>query len=124
MIVSYLPDHEKHPLWTEIRKLIALGVKDGIATVEPGEHVWIAFEGTTLFAAGTVILDGDAAQLLAVGGFEHKRWLNEALEVAASWARSAGAKRMVMVGRKGWARAFAGWNVTPGKPEWTYEKVL
>jgi hypothetical protein len=126
VIVSYLPEPTKHPLWNDILRLIERGTDEGVSPLEDNELVWIAFEGQTLFAAGTIaLIDGDA-WLLAVGGFEHRRWLETALEVAANWARDCGSKRLRMRGRRGWARSFRalGWDCSQEGDKWLYTKEL
>lgn len=126
MIVAYLPEPHKHPLWNDIERLIRQGTDEDANVLDENELVWIAFEGTTLFAAGTIALIRDEAWLLAVGGFEHKRWLEQALGVATNWAKDCGAKRLRMRGRKGWARAFRGlgWGASQDGENWHYEKRL
>lgn len=126
MIVAYLPEPHKHPLWNDIERLLRSGTDEGINVLDDGEIVWIAFEDQTLFAAGTVVLVGDEAWLLAVGGFEHRRWLETALNVATNWATDCGAKALRMRGRRGWGRAFRalGWDCSQDGDKWLYEKVI
>jgi hypothetical protein len=126
VIVAYLPEPHKHPLWNDIQRLIQLGTDPGVPIIEDNELVWIAFEERTLFAAGTIALKSDGAWLLAVGGYEHKRWLRQALDVAASWARDCGAGKLLMRGRRGWARALvrAGWDASREGDNWLYSKDL
>ena len=126
MIVSYLPEPLNHPLWNDIERLIRQGTEEGANVLDDNELVWIAFDGPTLFAAGTIALIDDVAWLLAVGGFEHRRWLETALGVATNWARDCGAKVLRMRGRKGWARAFRGlgWDCSQDGKDWLYEKAI
>lgn len=127
MIVSYLPEPHKHVLWNEIQRLLRAGTDPDANILDENELVWIAFEGNTLFAAGTIALKSDGAWLLAVGGYEHKRWLEAALDVAASWARDCGASSLRMCGRKGWSRIFRelGWRVRPSDDgRFFYEREL
>lgn len=126
MIISYLPEPTRHRLWNDIERLLRSGTDEGINVLDDSEIVWIAFEDQTLFAAGTVVLVGDEVWLLAVGGFEYRRWLRQALEVAASWARDCGAKALRMRGRRGWERAFRalGWDCSQDGENWLYEKAI
>lgn len=67
--------------------------------------MWIAFEGPTVFAAATTILwDDGEAELRLAGGCRHKEWVRPLDETVSAWAKSAGADRLTMRGRKGWAR--------------------
>ena len=126
MNVAYLPEPDKHPLWNDIQRLLRAGTDEDANILDDNELVWIAFEGPTLFAAGTIALIGEDAWLLAVGGFEHRRWLAKALDVAAMWARDCGAKVLRMRGRKGWLRAFRslGWVAHRDGDRWHYSKEL
>lgn len=115
MIVSYLPEPEQHPLWPAIRELLRPAAEYGeIPVFGDGECLWVAFEGTTVFAAGTTLLwDDGEAEIRLCGGTRHREWVGEALELVEKWARSAGAHRLTMRGRLGWKRyvcAF-GWGL-------------
>jgi hypothetical protein len=129
LIVSYLPEPEKHPLWPGIQELLKPAAEYGeIPVFGDGECLWIAFDGPTVFAAGTTLLWNDGeAEIRLCGGVRHREWVREALSLVEQWARSAGASRLTMRGRKGWARyvrAF-GWGlrgIEDGKQ--LYEKVL
>jgi len=114
LIVSYLPEPEKHPLWNDIQRLLDPGKKFGPVDPED-ELVWIAYDGSTLFGAGTTILYQDSAEIRLCGGFRHREWVNEAERLVTLWARTCGARKMTMKGRKGWARYFSGlgWGVSP-----------
>jgi hypothetical protein len=85
-----------------------------VPVLDPNELVWIAYDGPTLFGAGTTVLmlDGEA-RIIACGGFDHKRWIKQAEAVVSAWARDCGARTLTMRGRMGWARYFrAGWAVS------------
>jgi hypothetical protein len=87
--------------------------------LEPLELVWIAFEGTVLFGAGTTALHKDGvAEIIGCGGHKHGLWVEQAEGVVSAWARSCGASKLTMRGRFGWARYFRelGWDVL-GKEE-------
>lgn len=126
MQVSYLPDPENHPLWDEIRALLQPATI-GSPAYEPGELVWIAFDGPVMFGAGTTALFGDVAEIRACGGHLHKEWVEQAEAAVSAWARQH-ATKLTMRGRKGWARylrAF-GWALL-GEDEdglTIFEKVL
>ena len=129
MQVSYLPDPEHHPLWNEIRALLKPAADFGeIPIRDSDEFVWIAFEGTALFAAGTTLLwDDGEAEIRLCGGHRHKDWVHEALALVEAWARRCDAKRLTMRGRKGWGRYVRpfGWvslGIEDGRT--LYEKAL
>lgn len=106
MQVSYLPDPEQHPLWPDIRELLRPAAEYGeIPIRDSDEFVWIAFEGPTVFAAGTTLLWNDGeAEIRLCGGARHRDWVREALDAVEAWARSCGASRLTMRGREGWGR--------------------
>jgi len=127
MLVSYLPDPEKHPLWPEIEKLLEPAAKyGGIPVRDDDEFVWIAFEGTVLFGAGTTLLwDDGEAEIRLCGGARHKEWVRQALSVVEAWARQCKARKLTMRGRKGWARYLDWTNLGKDHDGLTiYEKEL
>jgi hypothetical protein len=128
MQVNYLPDPEQHPLWPQIRALLEPAAKFGDVAVEcPNQVIWIAHEDGTVYAAATTVLYQDEAELRLAGGYRHRDWAPQLSETVSGWAKSAGAKKLTMKGRRGWARyaRVCGW-VTLGKKEngMIYEKVL
>lgn len=127
MIVSYLPDPERHPLWPAIRELLKPAVLDDSDVLEPGELVWIAFDGPTIFGAGTTAqIDDTTAAILTVGGTRHREWVEQAEAAVSAWARANGATKLIMRGRRGWARYFRafGWVASQSDGRWIYEKDL
>ena len=126
MIVSYLPEPEKHPLWEDIKVLLEPAT-EGAPTPE-GELVWIIYDGPVLYAAATTVLcDDGTARLRLAGGYRHKLWAEQLSEVVSAWARDCGATRLTGRGRKGWARyarAF-GWDALDEEDgRLNFEKVL
>ena len=124
LVVSYLPEPESHPLWNGIKELLRPANGE-----IPGEDelVWIAFDGPTLFGAGTTVLyDSGEASILACGGFQHRKWVAQAERLVSAWARDCGATKLTMRGRRGWARYFRalGWDASKIGDEWIYEKEL
>jgi hypothetical protein len=92
-----------------------------------GECLWVAFDGQTIFGAATTILwDDGEAQLILAAGTRHREWVGELDATITQWARSAGARKLTMRGRKGWARYASrfGWVVLgPDTDGWLrYEK--
>jgi len=85
----------------------------GIDTYEPGDWVWIIYDGPILYgAAVTRLLPGDEAELRLAGGSRSMKWAELLDGVVSDWARTGGAHRLTSRGRRGWAR-FAkrfGWS--------------
>lgn len=130
MIVSFLPEPEKHPLWPGIRELLEPAAKfGGIPAYSGDECVWVAFDGPTVFAAATTIMWNDGeAELLLAGGTRFRDWMGLLDATVSAWARDCGAEKLTMRGRKGWARfarAF-GWVASGADEEGRqiYEKDL
>lgn len=126
MQVSYLP--ETHPLFNEALKLLEPAAEyGGIPVRDDDEFVWVAFEGQTIFAAGTTLLWNDGeAEIRLCGGTRFREWVSEALEAVEAWARQCGAQKLTMRGRRGWARFIAGWDCHGQDHDglWIYEKDL
>lgn len=106
MQLSYLPDAEAHPLWPAIYAMLKPAADFGNVEVEhPNQIVWIAHENGTVFGAGTSILwDDGEAELRLAGGCRHREWVPQLSDTVSAWAKSAGARKLTMKGRKGWAR--------------------
>lgn len=106
MEVSYVPEPERHPLWPAMLELLEPAAEiGGIDAWEPGDLVWIAYDGPVLFGVATTrLLPGDEAELRLVGGARLRRWVGLADEVVGQWARDCGAYRLTARGRDGWAR--------------------
>jgi hypothetical protein len=126
LIVSYLPEAERHPLWADIVKILNAATLDGARVIDTDELVWIAYEGSVLFGAGTTIAyDDGEVRILACGGFKHREWVGEAIATVTAWARDCGARKITMRGRKGWARYFAGWDCSQAdERSWLFQKDL
>lgn len=105
MEIAWLPEPERHPLWTEILRLLERGVFSPQAVIDTNDWVWIIYDGPVLRAAATTRLheDGEACLLLA-GGHRFQEWIGLLDETVAKWARSGGANRLTMRGRRGWER--------------------
>jgi hypothetical protein len=126
--VSILPNPTEHVLWEGIKELLKPAADYGEIPVFSGdETVWVAFEGQIVFAAATTIAWNDGeAEILLCSGTGLKDWIS-GVERMSAWARDCGAKRLIMRGRKGWARALRafGWaplGIEDGRT--LYEKVL
>ncbi len=113
MEISWLPEPEGHPLWPEILAMLAPAARfGGIDPYEPGDWVWIIYQGPLLAAAAvTRIWPGDEAELRLAGGCRSNDWMGLLDGTVSDWARSGGAHKLTMRGRKGWARFAArfGW---------------
>lgn len=110
--IGILPDAEHTPAWPHIRSLLEPAVKRGDREMlRPHELVWVVLDGTEIIAAATTRLTkDDTAEVLFVGGRDHKRWLKPLDDTIAAWARDEGAKAVRAFGRKGWVRVL-GWDV-------------
>jgi hypothetical protein len=125
LIVSYLPEPERHPLWNEIQRLLQPAILDDSNALDKGELVWIAYEGPVLFGAGTTVAyDDGEVRILACGGFKHREWVEQAIATVTAWARRSGGRKITMRGRKGWARYLAGWAVSEADGQTIFEKDL
>jgi hypothetical protein len=129
LIVSYLPEPEKHPLWNDIRELLRPAAEYGkVGVLETGDLVWIALDGSTVFAAATTCPMGREAMIVLAAGSRHREWIADFEGQVSAWAKANGAEKLTMRGRKGWgryARPF-GW-VVLGTDEdglTIYEKAL
>lgn len=111
MILSYLP--EGHPLWPDVLPLLKDAADyGGIEVWEPGDLVWVAFDGPTVFGAA-VTRPGEEAELRLAGGTRFREWIGLLDHEVSEWARINGAAKLTMRGRIGWKR-FAdrfGWSV-------------
>lgn len=127
LVVSYLPDPERHPLWEGIKSLLEPAA-EGYPVLTEGELVWIAFEGPLLFGAATTTLFNDGeAEIRLCGGRHGVRWIGLGEATVSAWARDCGATKLTLRGRKGWGRALRpfGWAATGTEDGKTlYEKVL
>lgn len=129
MIISALPDPEKHHLWPGIRRLLKRGGDWADAPDWEPEHVvWIVIDGRQIIAAlsSRVTVDG-AAEVVNIGGCRAAEWLPDMDDHITGWARRAGATKLAARGRRGWQRLSAplGW-VAIGRDgkSMLYEKVL
>ena len=106
MQVSWLPEPERHPLWADILRLLRPAAEyGGIDPYDPGDWVWIIYDGTVLYgAAVTRLLPGDEAELRLAGGGCFQRWIGLLDGAVSDWARRGGAYRLTMRGRRGWSR--------------------
>lgn len=105
MQISYLPEPDKYPLWSDILRLLKPAAEvGGIEPYYDGDLIWIAFEGPTLFAAMSTCLADDVAIIRCVGGARLNEWLPEWADTFEKWARDCGAEWLECRGRKGWGR--------------------
>lgn len=129
MIISTLPDPERHPLWSGIRALLKLGGdRSGAVDWEPDHLVWIAIDGKQIIGAfSTKVFEGELVEVFNLGGHRVREWLPLAEEYVSCLARLAQAPRIKAQGRRGWARLNEqlGYRVTGREGKMTYyEKVL
>lgn len=112
MIISILPDPERHPLWDGIKGLLLPAAEmGGVPVLEENELVWVVVDGGQIIAAATtrVTVDG-FAEIILCGGVGHRKWAVELADMICDWAKREGADRVLLSGRKGWARVL-GWPI-------------
>ena len=82
------------------------GVFGDFEVFEPGDIVWMIFDGTVAYGAAITRLlhGGDEAELRLAGGARFSEWIGPLDETVTAWARDCGAYRLTMRGRKGWKR--------------------
>ena len=78
--------------------------------------------------ATTILWDDGEAELRLGGGARLSEWIEPMQDTLSEWARTAGADRLTILGRKGWAR-FAkrfGWVAlgTDGEGRFIFKKGL
>lgn len=84
------------------------------------------FDGPTIYGAATSRNYNEAAELVHAGGTRFREWMPLLDEAVTSWARDCGAPKLIMSGRKGWAR-FAerhGWVASKDEDRMFFEKEL
>jgi hypothetical protein len=129
VIISTLPDPERHPLWDGIYRLLEMGARRSGSPVWGPEHiVWLAIEGRQIIAALSAHLTvDDEIEVLNAGGQRAAEWVPLMDASLCEWAGAAGVHRMICRGRAGWGRLSAdlGWEVIgrDGRSVF-YEKVL
>ncbi len=105
MQIAWLPEPERHPLWSDIVRLLEPGNIGIESVIDTDDWVWIIFDGPVLHAAATTRIYRDGtARLMLAGGANLQRWIGLLDETVSDWARKGGATRLTMRGRNGWAR--------------------
>lgn len=116
LVISWLPEPEKHPLWPDIYRMLEPAAKVGDCPVlEENDLVWIAIKGRTIVGAHTCrLLRDNRLQCVHIAGTKVREWFGPLDETLTDFARDCGAWKMISRGRKGWARVAKdyGWKVT------------
>ena len=116
MLVSTLPEPERHPLWPGIHRLLAkAAARLGSAHVwEPDDLLWIVIDDQEIVAvlSSRLLVDG-TAEIVNGSGHRAAQWVRPMDEKLCQWARAAGAPAIICRGRKGWGRLGRGlgWKV-------------
>lgn len=111
--IGILPDPLSSPAWKHIESLLEPAAKLGnLPVIEPGELVWIVWDGMEIIAAATtrVTVDG-FAEIILCGGRDAAIWAADLADMICRWAADEGMSRVVIHGRRGWARLI-GWKET------------
>lgn len=129
MIISWMPDPEKIPIWEQIKALLKTAADRGNFRVwDDGDLLWVAIEdGIIIGAATTRLLTNTNAELMHVAGTRFREWVPEMERVVCEWARNCGAYAVQSRGRNGWQRLNKswGWEVIGKRDGLTlYEKEL
>ena len=112
MIITVVPDPETQPGWEAIKVLLKPAADRGdVLVLEPHELVWAVCDDDGVLGAATTRLVADCAEVVLVGGKDHRRWIAALDEKIGRWARMEGKNRLRAYGRKGWMRALKNWTV-------------
>ena len=116
LLISWLPEPEKHPLWPDIYRMLGPAAKIGdYPVMQDGDLVWIAIKDRMIVGAHTCrLLRDNRLELILTAGTGFREWFGPMEETLTEFARSCGAWKMISRGRKGWARVNKdyGWKVT------------
>lgn len=129
LVISWLPDPHLREDWPVIKAMLEPAVERGHDLFDPEIDIcWLIYEGSTAVAAATTRLRTNGiAELRLAGGTRLREWVGLLDETVTNWARDAGASRLNMRGRRGWARfaARCGWEaVGRDGDKMIFEKVL
>lgn len=112
MIIGIVPDPLSHPGWPQIEAFLEPAAKrGGVPVLEPGELVWVVYDGSLVGAATARLTTDGFGEVILVGGRGHGRWIHELDEAIGSAMRDAGMKSVRAYGRKGWVRVLKNWTV-------------
>lgn len=114
MIVYRIADPLGWCRWNEAKALLepARALGDYENCIEPGEVLWVVFDGWELLAACTARLtEAKNCEVMLVGGRDYPRWLELLDQTVGAAAKKAGAIRMAAMGRRGWLKPLLrlGW---------------
>lgn len=114
MQVGAVADPLNWDRWPEAEALLepARARGDFARCLDPDEALFVAIEDGELLAAITAWLSTEGyCEVKLIGGRDHRRWLKQMDETIGAAAKSAGASRLIGIGRKGWGKALRrlGW---------------
>lgn len=129
MQIGWLPSPTEWERWPEVVALLEPAARQGpVPILEDGEMVWVVLDGPAILGAATARLcENGSAEVVLVGGRDHRRWLDTLDDELGSAARAAGATRLTAYGRRGWAKALSrrGWEaIDMGNNERAYVRHL
>jgi hypothetical protein len=115
-MIGIIPNPEASSHWTDFKAFLAPAAKRGQldTLIGPHELLWAVFDGQRPIAAATARLTEDnVAEVILVGGSDHRAWIAELDDLIGRAARDAGATCLRAYGRKGWIKTLKaqGWAV-------------
>lgn len=113
MIVTTLPDPEQHPHWPGIYRLLARAAARGDGRpYDDRDLVWIVIDDRQIIAALTACLTTEGnIEIVNAAGYRAAEWVEPMVAALEKWGRLAGARSLIVRGRKGWVRLLdrLGW---------------
>jgi len=111
-LVGVVEDPENSVCWEDVKRhLEPAAGRNGIPLLEQHDLVWIVAHDGKLKGAATTRLSSEGyAEVVLVGGRDHRLWLKQLDQKIGEWATSEGCHTLAACGRKGWRRSL-GWDV-------------
>lgn len=136
MMAGIEPDIRSSPYWTTAEAYLSAASRlgGGVPVLEEGEQCWAFYDwrfnginapSFELLGCATTRLTEDAAEIILVGGRDHRRWIGAFEDLVMCWAEDEGARRLIATGRPGWKRILKDWSVIGERDGFVrYERVI